>query len=107
MLENRRAFARFEVRIPGKLMWADGSAGRACTIADLSEGGARVDTLTFISVPQKLDLFEGRDGNIFECVLRWQQGTLIGLQFVDMCTRAKRRELIERHRLVAVGLRPK
>ncbi len=102
MMDNRRAFARIGVRIPGKLFWANGASSKVCTIADLSEGGARVDTTVFTSVPDKIDLFEGKDGSIFECVVRWQQGGQIGLQFVDMCSRAKRRALIELHGLSMV-----
>jgi hypothetical protein len=100
MMENqRRAFDRFEVRIPGKLMWANGSQSKACTIKDLSEDGACADTMAFISVPDRLDLFEGKTGNIFECAVRWQRNELIGLQFLDLCSRAKRRALIEQHAL--------
>jgi hypothetical protein len=98
-MDNRRAFPRFEVRIPGKLLWANGACSRSCSITDLSESGARVDTAGFTSVPDKIDLFEGQSGNIFECVVRWQRGTQIGLQFVDICSRAKRRALIEQHGL--------
>ena len=99
MMDGRRAFPRFEVRIPGKLMWANGACSKICSITDLSEGGARVDTAVFTSIPDKVDLFEGKGGNIFECIVRWQQGALIGLQFVDVCGRAKRLALIEQHAL--------
>ena len=98
-MTNRRADPRFEVRIPGKLMWANGAASKDCTIRDLSEGGARVDTIVYTEVPATVDLFEARTGNIFECAVRWHQGGMIGLQFVDVCGRLKRRMLIERHAL--------
>ncbi len=106
-MDSRRAFTRFEVRIPGKLMWANGTCSKLCTFTDLSESGARVDTGVFTSVPDKVDLFEGKGGNIFECLVRWQQGALIGLQFVDICSRAKRRALIEQHGLRTVGQQTK
>jgi hypothetical protein len=96
---DSRAFPRFEVRIPGKLLWASGTCTSACRITDLSESGARVDTAVFTSVPERIDLFEAKTGNIFECVVRWQCGTQIGLQFVDLCSRSKRRALIEQHGL--------
>lgn len=99
MIDTRRTDPRFEVRIPGKLMWANGASSKDCTIKDLSEGGAKLDTTVFTSVPDKVNLFEGKTGNIFECAVRWQQGAMIGLQFIDMCSRAKRRALIERHAL--------
>ena len=102
-MDSRRAFSRFEVRIPGKLIWANGASAKTCAIQDLSESGARIDTAVFTSVPDKLELFEGRTGNIFECLVRWQQGAQIGLQFVDMCSRAKRRALIEQHALCMVS----
>jgi hypothetical protein len=31
--------------------------------------------------------------------VRWQRNELIGLQFLDLCSRAKRRALIEQHAL--------
>ena len=96
---NRRADPRFEVRIPGKLMWSNGAYSRDCTIKDLSEGGARIDTIVFADVPKTVDLFEGKSGNIFECMVRWQQGPMMGLQFLDVCSRSKRRALIEQHAL--------
>jgi hypothetical protein len=98
-MDSRRAFPRFEVRIRGKLMWADGTCSRDCAIYDLSEDGARIDTGVLTNVPDKVDLFEGKTGNIFECRVRWRKYEQIGLQFVDVCNRAKRRALIERHRL--------
>ena len=106
-MDSRRAFPRVEVHIPEKLIWASGACSKVCSITDLTEDGARADTATFTSVPDKIDLFEGRDGNIFECLVRWQQGGLIGLQFVDMCGRAKRRTLIEQHGLRMVGQQTK
>ena len=99
IVDNRRTHPRFEVRIPGKLMWSNGACGRDCTIKDLSEGGACVATMAFIDIPDVVDLFEGKTGNIFECAVRWQRNGLIGLQFIDMCSRAKRRALIQQHAL--------
>jgi hypothetical protein len=102
-METRRAFPRFEVRIRGKLMWADGESSKDCVIYDLSEDGARIDTGVLTNVPDKVDLFEGKTGNIFECRVRWRKHEQIGLQFVDVCNRAKRRALIERHRLAVTS----
>ena len=96
---SRRTTPRFEVRIPGKLMWGSAACSKLCTITDLSEEGARVDTAVFTAVPPAVDLFEAKSGNIFECAVRWQQGSVIGLQFVDYCSRLKRRALIEQYAL--------
>jgi hypothetical protein len=96
---DNRAAPRVQVRIPGKVMWSNGACGKLCTITDLSEGGAQINTTVFTEVPKIVNLFEARSGSLFECEVRWQQGPLIGLQFLDFCSRAKRRELIERHGL--------
>ena len=80
-------------------MWSNGACGTLCTIVDLSEVGARINTTVFTELPKVVNLFEAKSGNIFECEVRWQQGALIGLQFLDFCSRVKRRELIERHGL--------
>jgi hypothetical protein len=100
---DNRAFPRFEVRIRGKLMWGDGACGKDCVIYDLSEDGARVVTPVLTDIPDTVDLFEGKTGNIFECNVRWRRNEQIGLQFVDVCSRVKRRALIERHRLATVS----
>jgi hypothetical protein len=97
MTADRRALPRFKVRIPAKLMWATGA--KDCVITDLSESGARVDMAEFTSLPDKVDLFESKGGNIFECLVRWQAAAVIGLQFVDFCSRTKRRALIEQYAL--------
>jgi PilZ domain len=102
-MQSRRAFSRFEVRIPGKLMWGNGAFAKDCVIQDLSEDGSRVDTMVFTEVPKKVELFESKTGDIFECVVRWQRNELIGLQFVDVCSRSKRRALIEQHALRVVA----
>ena len=98
-MDNRRAFIRYELYIAGKLIWRNGASACDCTIRDLSEGGACVDTGNSTEVPTEVTLFEGRDGNLFECEVRWQNDTMIGIRFVDVCGRAKRRALIERYAL--------
>ena len=101
--ENRRSFPRYEVWIPGKLLWGNGAYARDCIIRDLSEGGACVDTTVFVNVPDRVDLFEGKTGTIFECAVRWQRDDLVGLQFVDICSRTRRRTLLLRHALTVKG----
>jgi hypothetical protein len=85
----------------GHLILARGQEVTKCKIVDLSEGGARINagSASILRVSDEVHLYESKDGNIFECVVRWTKGLEVGLQFVDICGREKRRHLIERHRL--------
>jgi hypothetical protein len=99
MFKYHRALPRFKVSIPGKLLWDNGTLARDCIIKDLSDGGACIDTTVFVKIPDSVDLFEGKTGTIFECSVRWQREELVGLQFLDICSRTRRRTLLLRHAL--------
>lgn len=100
-MAQRRSEIRHEVQIGGKLIWSDGARIMDCVIVDLSTSGACVETASTAILPEKLDLFEGKSGNVFECQVRWKNVSRAGLLFLDMSTRSKRQALIERHSLRA------
>jgi hypothetical protein len=91
---ERRAHVRYEVRLPGQIIWRHGAERRRCTIVDISLEGARIDTGFFVDVPKAIFLFETNAAHLFECEVRWQQGSNLGLFFVDSGSLAARRSLI-------------
>lgn len=94
---EKREHLRYDVSLPGELIWDGGASRQRCTIRDISLDGARVDTGFFVAVPPRLFLLEKSSSNLFECEVRWHQKEKIGLFFIDVGTRATRRALIREH----------
>jgi len=66
-----------------------------CEIVDLSAGGARAKLDELCLLPPKIWLFESHQLNIYECNVLCQDEEIVGLSFVDICSRSKRLALIE------------
>jgi hypothetical protein len=94
---DRRAQDRYNVSLAGEIIWNGGAQRHACSILDLSLDGARIDTGTFVKVPETVFLLERGEGQLFECQVRWQTVARMGLFFIDVGSRAARRALIKRH----------
>lgn len=103
---EKRAFERHEVRLSGELIWAGGAKRHACTIKDVSEDGARIDTDEFLDIPDRVFLLEHVAGGLFECLVKWHSGAQVGLYFIDASGRLARRALIQRHSLNSEGSGP-
>lgn len=94
---EKRSQVRYEVSIPGEIIWQGGARRQRCTIRDLSLSGARVELAFFTAVPKAIYLLEEGSGKLFECDVRWQQSCQIGLFFVDLAGQAARRALLQKH----------
>ena len=92
--QDNRAHPRFETSLDGRLLSTGGGCNLPCTIADLSEGGARVRTRHGAFVPDHVFLLVNQTGDILECEQRWARDNEIGLLFVDRPGRACRKALI-------------
>jgi len=93
---EKRSAPRFQTNIPGTLFF-DTVSGRGdigCNIVDLSDGGARVETVLGDILPLRVALHECSHGNIYDCEVRWRRNNEIGLQFIDLGSRALHKELI-------------
>jgi hypothetical protein len=90
-----RAHVRREVSLEARII-VRGKVLRVipCKILDLSEGGAKVQLDAPFLLPPEFFLLENASENLYECELRWQNETA-GLMFIDICSRAKRKALIE------------
>ena len=93
-MENRRSDPRHEVRIPGKLILAEGARTLDCLILDMSKGGARVSVGVQMDLPEKVYLWQSAADAVFDCEVRWRESKYVGLRFVDTCGRRKRKALL-------------
>lgn len=91
---NYRAHERFRTKVIGRLLSLDGRCNYTCTITDVSEGGARVSTPEWELVPDRLFLSVAKDGDIFECDVRWRRDGELGLRIIDSAARASRKTLL-------------
>ena len=94
MLENNRAHPRFPTKLHGRLLSLDGRCNYTCTITDVSESGARVGTPECEHVPDRVFLFLGKSGDVFECEVRWRRGDELGLRIIDSPARTNRKTLL-------------
>ena len=51
-------------------------------IRDLSASGARVETQSFIQLPEAFSLFIVSQRAIYPCRARWRRGVQIGIEFI-------------------------
>ncbi len=94
---ERRSQARYEVCLEGEIIWGGGKRRQRCVIRDISLNGARVDTQHFVDVPDRFFLHEKTDDGLFECDLKWHQGGMMGVFFIDVGSQSQRRALIKQH----------
>jgi hypothetical protein len=94
---ERRAHVRHAVSLEGELIWPGGTQRQPCTIRDISLDGARIATEPPVNAEENIFLHEHASGTLFECQIRWQRGSEMGLFFIDVGSRAARRALIEQH----------
>ncbi len=96
MDNDRRAFTRLQTRKNGKILFMDQPCFVECVIRNISEDGALLSMLVSVPLPQEVLLWEARTGALYECGVRWRKDHMVGVHFVDMCSRATRRAMLER-----------
>lgn len=95
MVQDSRAHPRISTRLKGRLLSIDGRYNLACTVIDLSEGGARVNTAHYSLLPSEIFLLIEKTCDIFECQVRWLRSVEIGLSFIDSPGRICRNALLD------------
>ncbi|EJN07568.1 PilZ domain-containing protein [Bradyrhizobium sp. YR681] len=78
---EKRAAQRYRVFKGGKLTFEDG--GIACTVRNMSEGGAAIDLEVSVILPKSLTLSIARDNFVRDCREVWRSDRRIGLAFVQ------------------------
>ena len=66
----------------GIASYADRSITVECMVRDLSSGGAKLQLVQPLPLPDHFDLEIPMDGINVRCVARWRDGDRIGVQFV-------------------------
>jgi hypothetical protein len=90
----------FQVRAPqrdpvrGKVIVAP-TVAYGCLITELSSNEAMVKLDEEQDLPQRVMLFEAQHRSIWECAVRSKNGCMVDLSFIDACSHAARRELLE------------
>ena len=79
-MEERRAERRIRVLLPASIHVPGGSV-IACSIRDISNGGARLHVKEQIRLPDRFDLVVDEDGRRFSCELRHRSGSSANVQF--------------------------
>lgn len=92
---EQRQEPRFKVSIVGWISPGGGLRPIRCELLDLSVSGAQVRMSGKFTLPQSVRMLETKNGNTFECQVKWQKDNYAGLHFVDVCSRLARRELID------------
>ncbi len=81
MFQDRRASPRRVVNCPGSIV-CDASVGsQDCLIADISDGGARLQVATEVPEEFVLVIKDGSDAN-YRCRVVWRLDDEIGAEFV-------------------------
>jgi len=96
-MQNRRAHARYGVRIAGKIMSPDMTFCVDVVVRNLSESGALISALAPIgSTPERVYLWQAQTRTLFECRVEWiKNGRLLGLRFTEDCSRLSVSNLLD------------
>jgi hypothetical protein len=99
-VQEHRLHPRREVSIETRLFLPGISRHEAaiiipCRIVDVSKAGARVLVKARYRLPRRVFLLRGEDENSYECRMSWQDGQSAGLQFAELCSRARHQELLK------------
>ena len=78
---EKRAAQRHRVFKGGTITFEN--SGIACTVRNMSEGGAAIDLDTSITLPQSFTLSITRDNFVRNCRTVWRSDRRIGLAFVQ------------------------
>jgi hypothetical protein len=66
-----------------------------CRIVDVSKSGAQVFVEARYRLPRRIFILRGEDENSYECRTVWQNGQTAGLQFTELCSRARHQKLLQ------------
>ncbi|QQN62548.1 PilZ domain-containing protein [Bradyrhizobium diazoefficiens] len=78
---EKRAAQRYRVFKGGTITFEE--RGVACTVRNMSEGGAAIDLDAHVTLPQSFSLLITRDNFVRNCRTVWRSERRIGLAFVQ------------------------
>jgi PilZ domain len=65
----------------GKIVFRDGSCSFACTVRDMTDGGARIALEPDQLVPMRFYLITSKREATFDAEVLWRRGALLGVKF--------------------------
>lgn len=80
-LGDRRRFMREAVNLSGWIAWRDLWMPLACKVLDISEKGARLETLRTVRLPLHFDLMLPSEGLVIAVRQVWREGAMTGVEF--------------------------
>lgn len=80
---ERRPAPRQRVLLAGKLANADATETIDCTIRNLSDDGAMIETTTPQLLPGVVHLMRVKDGAVWDVEVVWRRGARVGLKLKD------------------------
>lgn len=95
-IQEKRAFARHQVRNAGRIIFFDAPCFVQCVIRNISADGALVCMQLSIALPREVVLWEESTGRCYECRVKWRNDRMVGLHFTDVCGREERSTLLEK-----------
>ena len=78
---DRRMHPRKNVSIGTSAILAVSDAVVDCTILDISQSGAKLETPRLDIVPARLKLFVPENDFIYNCEVVWRDGSYLGVKF--------------------------
>lgn len=78
---EKRAAQRYRVFKGGTITF--NNSGIACTVRNMSAGGAAIDIDALVTLPQSFTLSISRDNFVRNCRTVWRSDRRIGLAFVQ------------------------
>jgi len=79
--KEQRIYGRRRVKLPGKIVFGNGSFALDCTIRDLSASGARIAVPNPDELPEQFILIEPKNFFAFYVSVEWHRSNLVGLSF--------------------------
>jgi len=80
---DRRARMRQRALLAGKLASEDAATTLDCTIRNISEDGAMIETTTPQLIPARLHLVQIKEGIAWDAEVIWRRGNRVGLALKD------------------------
>ena len=79
--DNRRVDRRTRTLKGGRIVYNGGFAAADCTIKNISEGGALIETTQVFGIPSEFILYINPEREGRPCRVAWRAGNRIGVSF--------------------------
>jgi hypothetical protein len=88
-LGERRAVPRKTVALDAQILWREAYQPLACKVLDLSDQGARLETLRSVHLPASFELIIPSKNVIIAARMIWRDETHVGVRFCASPSRFK------------------